>query len=264
MSRGLADRTNLIGRQGEHFKPPTYAAPSGVLGSLRNRLLRFLDLQASTIWDDLSVELPNVTGTVLDVGCGIQPYRHLFAPHTQYLAIDYADTRSHFQVEAPDTQYYSGERWPVQDASVDFVLSTETLEHVAAPQVFAAEMFRCLKPGGRAVLTVPFCARWHFIPYDYWRPTPSGLLNLFGQVGFVNIGVYGRGNQLTVACYKGMAFVFSLLSPQSTQPLVAWTCRALGAAGVPAMVALATVANLTKSWEGSVDFLGFTVTLEKP
>ena len=264
MSRALADRTNLLGKQGEHFKPPTYAAPGGALGSLRNRLLRFLDLQAGTIWDDLSRELPKVKGTVLDVGCGIQPFRHLFGPDTKYLAIDYADTRSHFQLEAPDTQYYTGERWPVEDASVDFVLSTETLEHVAAPDVFAAEMFRCLKPGGRAILTVPFCARWHFIPYDYWRPTPSGLLNLFSRAGFVKTGVYGRGNQLTVACYKGMGFVFSLLSPQSTQPIVALSCRALGAAGVPAMLALAIVANLSKHWEGSVDFLGFTVILERP
>ena len=264
MSRTLAERKNLVGSREEHWKPPAYAVSSGLVASMRSRLLRFLDLQAGTIWNDLANELPNVTGTVLDVGCGVQPYRGLFGPGASYVAIDYADTREHFQLEAPDTTYYSGEQWPLESNFADFVLSTETLEHVRLPEIFAAELYRCLKPGGRAILTVPFAARWHFVPYDYWRPTPSGLENLFGGAGFTNIGVYGRGNQLTVACYKAMGFVFSLLSPQPSNRPFEWTCRVIGALGVPAMLALATLANLTKEWQGAVDFLGFTITLEKP
>jgi hypothetical protein len=67
-----------------------------------------------------------------------------------------------------------------------------------------------------------------------------------------------------VACYKGMAFVFSLLSPQPSNAAFEWLCRALGALGVPAMVALAVLANLTMGWQGAVDFLGFTVTAQRP
>ena len=264
MSRTLAKRKNLVGSREEHWKPPTYAGSSGGIELLKRRLLRFLDLQAGTIWNDLANELPLVTGTVLDVGCGVQPYRSLFGPNAKYVAIDYADTREHFHVEAPDTIYYSGEQWPLANNFADFVLSTETLEHVRVPESFAAELYRCLKPGGRAILTVPFAARWHFVPYDYWRPTPSGLENLFKGAGFANIGVYGRGNQLTVACYKGMGFVYSLLSPQPSHPVFEWTCRTVGALGLPGMLALAILANLTKGWQGAVDFLGFTVTLEKP
>jgi hypothetical protein len=61
-----------------------------------------------------------------------------------------------------------------------------------------------------------------------------------------------------------MGFVYSLLSPQPSHPVFEWTCRAVGALGIPGMLALATLANLTKEWQGAVDFLGFTVTLEKP
>ncbi len=264
MTRALANRKNLVGSHDEHWKPPTYASNAGVVAKLQSRLLRFLDLQVGTIWNDLSIELPKVTGTALDVGCGVQPYRHMFGPNVKYMAIDYATTKDHFQVQAPDTIYYSGEQWPLEDGVADFVLSTETLEHVAYPDGFASEMFRCMKSGGRAILTVPFAARWHFMPYDYWRPTPSGIANLFERAGFVNIGVYGRGNQLTVVCYKGMGFVFSLLAPRPSNFVWEWTCRAVGALGVPVMLALATVANLTMSWQGAVDFLGFTVTLDKP
>jgi SAM-dependent methyltransferase len=263
MSTPLDRRPNLIEASEEHWKPPVYR-PGGAWTAMRDRLLRFLDLQAGTIWSDLSEVLPSVTGAVVDVGCGAQPYRPLFGPSVKYVGIDYATTRETFRDQAPDTLYYTGERWPLESETADFVLCTETLEHVAAPDRFVAEMFRCLKPGGRAILTVPFAARWHFIPHDYWRPTPSGLDRVLRGAGFTNVRVCGRGNTLTVACYKGMAVVYALLTPRQLGTIAAWLSRLLGLVGVPAMLALATVANLAKDRPGSVDFLGFTVTVEKP
>lgn len=264
MTRPLADRSNLVTSREEHWKPPTYAARAGVVAAVRARVLRFFDLQSGTIWADLARELPLVTGTVVDVGCGLQPFRPLFGDGVKYIGIDYADTRDTFKVHAPDTIYYSGDRWPLESETADFILCTETLEHVLDSRVFLSEVFRCLKPGGRVIFTVPFAARWHFVPYDYWRPTPSALDHLLRSAGLVDVGVYGRGNQLTVACYKSMGFVFSLLSPQPSNVAFEWLCRVVGAAGVPAMVALAVLANLTMGWQGAVDFLGFTVTAKKP
>jgi SAM-dependent methyltransferase len=265
VTRPLADRKNLVTSREEHWKPPKYAGThDGAVAAMRSRVLRFFDLQAGTIWADLAKELPSVTGTVVDVGCGLQPFRRLFGDGVKYIGIDYADTRDHFAVEAPDTIYYSGDRFPIESNTADFILCTETLEHVLDSGVFLSELFRCLKPGGRVVLTVPFAARWHFVPYDYWRPTPSALDHLLRKAGLVDVGVYGRGNQLTVACYKGMGFIFSLLSPQPSNVAFEWFCRSVGAAGIPVMVALAVLANATISWPGAVDFLGFTVTGRKP
>ncbi len=264
MSRPLKERANLIDAREEHWMPPIYRTSTGALTELRARVLRFFDLQVGTIWDDLAQELPAVSGTVVDAGCGVQPYRRLFGSGVKYIGIDYADTRDHFRVETPDTIYYSGDRWPLDAEVADFILCTETLEHIATPDIFLGEMFRCLKPGGRALLTVPFAARWHFIPYDYWRPTPSGLDNVFRKAGFTKIGVYGRGNTLTIACYKGMAFIYSLLSPQKSTPAFAALSRLLGVLSIAPMVALAVVANATLGKQGSVDFLGFTISVEKP
>ena len=39
------------------------------------------------------------------------------------------------------------------------------------------------------LLTVPFAARWHFVPYDYWRFTPSSFRYLLETTGFSD----GRG-----------------------------------------------------------------------
>ena len=45
---------------------------------------------------------------------------------------------------------------PVQDASIDIVWCSEVLEHLFSPLSLLNEIRRILKPGGRALLTVPF------------------------------------------------------------------------------------------------------------
>lgn len=44
---------------------------------------------------------------------------------------------------------------PVDASSVDVVVSFETIEHVAEPDVFLDECFRVLRPGGRLVVSTP-------------------------------------------------------------------------------------------------------------
>ena len=95
------------------------------------------------------------------------------------------------------------------------VLCTETLEHVLETRRFLAEAARCLAPGGTLLFTIPFAARWHFIPYDYWRFTPSSLNHLLTATGFDSVRVYARGNACTVACYKVMTLLLLLLMPQT-------------------------------------------------
>jgi SAM-dependent methyltransferase len=187
----------------------------------------------------------------------------LVDPAATYRAIDHADAERHFGYSLPDTTYYEGDRWPVPDASVDLVLSTETLEHVPDPPVFMAQAFRCLKPGGRLVLTVPFSARWHFIPHDYWRFTPSALQRLFSSAGFTGMAVFARGNAVTVACYKVMALVLRLLMPQTENLWKSIVLRAFGILMLPFLVLLAAVANLSLYSEGGDDCLGYTAIAVK-
>jgi SAM-dependent methyltransferase len=257
-------RRNLLDLEKEHWKPPVYANDPGIIQKAKLALFRYLDLQAGTIWRDMAAELPKVKGTVLDVGCGIQPFRHMFPTETRYIGLDSVNSKAHFGYETPDTLYYSGLVWPLSDAAVDFILCTETLEHIPEPAPFLAEAFRCLKPGGRMLLTVPFAARWHFIPYDYWRYTPSGLQNLLTNAGFTNVKVFARGNQFTVACYKVMAVCFALLSPVSSSALVRLTSMILGILSLPMLAVTSILANLSLAIDGFVDCLGYTVTANRP
>jgi SAM-dependent methyltransferase len=223
-----------------------------------------MDLQAGTIWDDLSIILPNIKGDIVDAGCGLQPFRHMFPRDIRYVGLDSVDSKTHFGYEAPDTLYYSGNVWPLADQSYDFILCTETLEHVPEPSLFLNEAFRVLRPGGTLLLTIPFSARWHFIPYDYWRFTPSGLDQMLKKSGFQPVQVLSRGNSLTVACYKIMAFCFSLLAPGETPVNSRWWSRLLGILCLPALLLAALVGNLSRGKSGFADCLGYTVLAERP
>lgn len=260
----VLNRKNLLSLEKEHWKPPVYSRNGGAVQMLKLVLFRFLDLQSGTIWRDLGRILPGVSGTVLDVGCGIQPFRHMFSPQVRYIGVDTVDSKAHFGYEAPDTLYYSGDTWPVADQTADFILCTETLEHIPDPSVFLGEAFRALKPGGRALFTVPFAVRWHFIPYDYWRYTPSGLDRLLQKAGFNGIKVFARGNQLTVACYKVMALCFALLAPVHPNGGVRMAARLLGLLSLPFLFITTLLANLTMGADGSVDCLGYTFLAERP
>jgi SAM-dependent methyltransferase len=252
-------RTNMLEAKEEKWRPPLFLSPGSPWSAIVARLRRFFDLQAGSIWNDLARILPHASGMVLDVGCGAQPYRELLTSEAHYQGIDAATAKSYFGYDVPDTVYYHGDVWPVADESVDFILCTETLEHVLEPQQFLREGRRCLRPGGSILLTVPFAARWHFIPYDYWRITPSGLDHLLRLCGFTETRVYARGNAGTVACYKMMAVILPLLMPLGSTPIVRWTCRIVATPLIPLVLILAAAGNWTLHGRGGDDCLGYTV-----
>jgi SAM-dependent methyltransferase len=253
----------MIGRQAEGWRPPLFVPDGGRWASFRAAARRLFDIQARSIWRDLTAIVPQASGLVVDVGCGAQPYRNLVPVTAKYLGIDTTDSKEHFGYEVPGVRYYSGDRWPVADGCASFVLCTETLEHVSKPDKLLREAARCLSPGGTIMLTVPLAARWHFIPYDYWRFTPSGLEQLLGEAGFRNIRVYARGNAVTVACYKAMALILRLALPVEVGILRRLACQSISLPFLPLLVLLSACANVSLLGKGGDDCLGYTTLAEK-
>ena len=114
---------------------------------------------------------------VLDYGCADIPYRHLFPSHADYVAADLpGNPRADLEI-APDG------RAPVPDGSVDVVLSTQVLEHVADPALYLSECFRVLRPGGQLLLSTHGIMVYHPDPEDYWRWTCAGLQRAVADAG---------------------------------------------------------------------------------
>jgi SAM-dependent methyltransferase len=225
---------------------------------------RFFDLQAGSVWHDVAEQAATWRGKIVDVGCGAQPYRSLLPVETEYLGLDLETAPQAFGYATPGVIHFDGERWPEATRDADVVLCTEVLEHVPEPRALLNEAFRALRPGGRLLLTVPFAARWHFVPQDYWRFTPSSLAMLLEQAGFRQVRVHARGDELTVACYKLQALLLPFLLPQRTSFGKALGLRLLASPTIPFFVAVAAIANLSLRNQGGDDCLGYTVTAERP
>jgi SAM-dependent methyltransferase len=260
----FAPRKNLVDRRSESWKPQSHAkaatSPSRIAAAQRG----LFDLQFGSVSNDVSRFLNTVRGRMLDVGCGNQPFRHLVPTGVEYIGIDRRENLDDFEYSNSETLYFTGDRWPVKDEDFDTIVCTEVLEHIPDPVIFLAEAHRSLVRGGRIFLTVPFAARWHYIPHDYWRYTPSCLHRLLSSGGFEEIEVYSRGNESTVACYKAMALILPFLFPQHGSLLAGIARRSLGLLFLPAFVALALFAHLSlRQSREADDCLGYTVVAVK-
>ena len=121
---------------------------------------------------------PEVRGVVFDFGSGGAPYARLFNRCERYLAADLEPGPSVDRVLQPDG------RTDEPDGSVDFVLSSQVLEHVMNPRLYLQECRRILRPDGRILLTTHGMVEEHGCPHDYQRWTARGLEELFLEAGF--------------------------------------------------------------------------------
>jgi 2-polyprenyl-3-methyl-5-hydroxy-6-metoxy-1,4-benzoquinol methylase len=141
-----------------------------------------------------------ISGHVLEVGCGEGYGMELLAPKAKkYLAIDKYNTP--IDPELPDHNKITFQQMNVppfeeiEDASFDFIVSFQVIEHIEDDEFFSRELYRVLKPGGKLILTTPNIKMsltrnpWHVREY-----TPEQLFNLlngiFDQVEMK--GIFGK------------------------------------------------------------------------
>jgi SAM-dependent methyltransferase len=237
--------------------PPVANNPPGdtLAGKLRYLVRGLLDMQVASVCRHLEPWLKGVDGALLEVGCGAQPYRHLVPAGCRYTGLDWEQAEAHFDYRLPDTVYYQGELFPFEDGSFDHLFHTEVLEHIYRPGQFLAECRRVLKPSGTMFFTVPFQARYHYIPHDYFRYTPAALERMLGEAGFREVVIRPRGSDLTVAAYKNMSVLYRWVRSGPVGWLAGIVLSPLAA------LALVTGAlSLRNTWGSSDDCLGYTVT----
>jgi len=193
--------------------PPFSNNPPGdsIAGKLRFFIRSYLDMQVASVQQHLRPWIKERFGTLLEVGCGAQPYRHFVPATCCYTGLDWEQAEADFDYRLPDTVYYDGECFPFADGSFDNLFHTEVLEHVYHPLQFLGECHRVLKPSGMMFFTVPFQARYHYIPHDYFRYTPAALERILTEAGFRDIKLRPRGSDITVAAYKNMSIIYRWL-----------------------------------------------------
>ncbi|HZZ26622.1 MAG TPA: class I SAM-dependent methyltransferase [Pirellulales bacterium] len=95
---------------------------------------------------------------VLDVGCGVghvAPFPWDQYPDVEVIGIDPNPEANHNTNLNRFELLKDFSNWPVEDNSIDLVLSRYVLEHVENPEDFFANLTRVLKPGGQFIALTP-------------------------------------------------------------------------------------------------------------
>lgn len=135
-----------------------------------------------------------ISGQVVDLGCGIMPYREFIMENGKiddYIGIDLQFSDYHNKIKP--TLFWDGKSIPLENESCDWIIATEFLEHYHDTQAILKEIYRVLKPNGTLFFTVPFVWNIHEAPYDEFRFTSFSLEKHFREVGFNEIEIKPLG-----------------------------------------------------------------------
>jgi SAM-dependent methyltransferase len=139
------------------------------------RPTQFDYLHVRRLVDDLAAVLARLgpgVEDVLDIFCGTRPYNDLLPLEARVTGLD-----------IPGNPYgvaevVSDEFLPFPDGSFDLVMCIEGFHYVSDPAKGVAEIRRVLRPGGHAVVSVPFVWEYDRTALEH-RFTGPELANLF-------------------------------------------------------------------------------------
>jgi SAM-dependent methyltransferase len=127
-----------------------------------------------------------VSGDVLDFGCGSKPYESVFNNAKKYIGID-VEVSGHNHQNSKVDVYFDGVHIPFEDCSFDSVVCFDVMEHVPDLRGTLQEIGRVIKPNGTFLASMPFAFPEHEIPYDFRRLTRYGLHRNLSENGFTDI-----------------------------------------------------------------------------
>jgi len=109
-------------------------------------------------------------GSLLDAGCGtggLLRRLHAACPAMQLSGLDFSPVACALARQRTEAKISEGSivAMPYADATFDVVVSCDVVCQVENDSHAVAEIFRCLKPGGIAVLTMP-AYRWMYSYHD--------------------------------------------------------------------------------------------------
>ena len=116
---------------------------------------------------------------VLDFGCGARPYEPLFPSGCRYIGADVGEN------PYADIQFEPGECLPLENNSVDSILSTQVIYLVEEFRAYLSECRRVIKPSGDILISTH--GTWTYHPAsggDFYRFTHQGLSAVLQEAGF--------------------------------------------------------------------------------
>jgi SAM-dependent methyltransferase len=141
----------------------------------RRWVRRQMALFAETVHEAKVLELGSGR---LDWGPDAYSMRSVFDSSNEFIQSDVVPEYGHLVVDATTMDF---------DCEFDVILCSNVLEHVRDFDTAVERIHRALKPGGRAVINVPFLFPYHDEPHDFWRFTEHALVRMLADFSAVDV-----------------------------------------------------------------------------
>ncbi|WP_339877121.1 class I SAM-dependent methyltransferase [uncultured Algoriphagus sp.] len=149
---------------------------------------------------------PWISGKLLEVGCGEGRGVETLLPYADsYLGLDkIREVIDELKVKFPKVEFQQAVIPPftgIADNSFDTVVSFQVIEHIPNDKLFLEEIYRVLKPGGKAVISTPNVN--HTLSRNPWHEreyTPQQLIDLCSSI-FDSVKAKGVGGNERVWAY---------------------------------------------------------------
>jgi len=245
----------------EIYRPKAHTPPTTFFTSIRFKIRLLIDFHMLSVYRIVKPFLGRVHGNVLDLGCGESPYRFLMNENqAKYYGVDIADAEK-FDYNKTDITHFDGKHIPFENDFFDTIICTEVLEHVEDYQILVDDIYRVLKQNGEAIITIPWSARYHYIPYDYFRFTPSALSKIFSQ--FKDVKIQNRGTEVTTIAAKIIVLYFKNIFPSTTWRYVFTPLWFLAFTPMFLIAVLFGHLSFLTNFGNDSDPLGYTILLKK-
>jgi len=151
------------------------------------RRTQFDYLHVRRLVDDLDRALAGLEGPVrdvLDVYCGSRPYEDLLPSGARCVGLDVEGNPYNV------ADVVSNEFLPFDDASFDLVTCIEAFQYVEDTEHGVREIRRVLRPGGVALVSLPFACEYDrsFLEHRYTGPELAALFEGWEEVRVVENG----------------------------------------------------------------------------
>lgn len=171
-------------------------------------------LNRRTIYQSILKNKANMSGVLLDFGCGSKLYEPIFDT-TKHIGVDLEVNEGHSNPTDKVDFFYDGKKLPFEDHYFDSVFSSEVFEHVFNLEDIIREITRVLKPGGNLMITIPFSWPEHEQPNDYARYTSFGIKDLLTRSGF-KISIHEKGPSYIETVFQQLInYIYFVLFPSN-------------------------------------------------
>lgn len=109
---------------------------------------------------------PTKIKSILDIGCGEQPFKQLLDKNINYKSLDFSQNTQN----NVDYIYSLLHDIDIKE-KFDFLMCTEVLEHIPNWDSAFTNFSKLINTNGKILITCPFLYPLHEEPYDFWRPT---------------------------------------------------------------------------------------------